>query len=88
MNKLSLVQVKSDPHTFVAQKMVKGVMHTLILPTYVDNLFPIGDKELTDDFEASIGNYFDITPLSMFTISSASSQTRLISANGCPLSRD
>ena len=62
MTAFGLTQVVSDPHTFVAQKMVKGIMRTLVLPIYVDDLFPIGDKELTDDFEAWIGDYFDITP--------------------------
>jgi len=62
MGKFGMVQIKSDPHTFVTQKMVKGIMRTLVLPIYVDDLFPIGDKELTDDFENWIGDYFEITP--------------------------
>ena len=36
--------------------------YSLILPIYVDDLFPIGDKTLTDNFEKWIGNYFEITP--------------------------
>ena len=62
MSKFGLTQVKSDPHTFVAHKVVKGTKYSLILPVYVDDLFPIGDKTLTDDFEKWIGNYFETTP--------------------------
>ena len=61
MGKFSLTQVPSDPHTFVAHKVIKGTKRTLIVPVYVDDLFPIGDKVLTDDFEKWIGNYFEIT---------------------------
>ena len=52
MAKFSLTQVKSEPHTFVAHKVVNGIKLTIILSIYVDDLFPIGDKQLTDDFEA------------------------------------
>ena len=61
MGKFGLIQVPSDPHTFVAHKVVDGVKRTLILPVYVDDLFPIGDKVLTDDFEKWVGNYFEVT---------------------------
>ena len=61
MAKFGLTQAKSDPHTFVTHKIVDGVKRTLILPIYVDDLFPIGDKVLTDDFEKWIGSYFTTT---------------------------
>ena len=62
MAEFGLAQVKSEPHTFVAHKVVGGKRCTLILPVYVDDLFPIGNKELTDEFEEWIPTYFDITP--------------------------
>ena len=61
MAKFGLTQVVSEPHTFVAHKFVGGVRRTIILPVYVDDLFPIGDKQLTDEFEAWIGKYFETT---------------------------
>ena len=61
MGKFGLHQITNDPNTFVAHKVVKGVRHTLILPAYVDNLFPIGDKVLMDEFEAWIPKYFNVT---------------------------
>jgi hypothetical protein len=48
---------------FTVQKVVNQKTLTLILPIYVDDLFPIGDKLLTDQFEEWIGDYFDVTIL-------------------------
>ena len=62
MAKFGLTQVKLEPHTFVAHKVIGGKCCTLILPVYVDDLFPISNKELTDEFEKWIPTYFDITP--------------------------
>ena len=62
MAKFGLKQVKLELHTFVVQKVVNDKRCTLIIPVYVDNLFPIGDKVLTDKFEAWLPAYFDITP--------------------------
>jgi len=62
MGKFGLVQVKSEPHMFVARKVVKNKRCTLIVPVYVDDLFPIGDKVLTDEFELWLPERFDITP--------------------------
>ena len=62
LTQFSMRQLPSDPNTFVTHKVIEGVKKTLILPVYVDDLLPIGDKELTDDFEASIGEYFTTTP--------------------------
>ena len=42
--------------------MVKGNCVHACPPRYADDLFPIGDKELTDDFEAWIGDQLDIIP--------------------------
>jgi hypothetical protein len=61
MSEFGLTQVISEPHTFVAHKVVEGVKLTIILPIYVDDLFPVGNKRLTDEFEAWIPNYFEIT---------------------------
>ena len=62
MAKFDLKQVRNEPHSFIAHKVVNGINRTLIMPIYVDDLFPIGDKVLMDKFEAWIGNYFEITP--------------------------
>ena len=51
LKKFGLVQTSSDPHTFITHKVVDSINRTLILPVYVDNLLPIGDKVLTDDFK-------------------------------------
>ena len=64
MFKFRLTQVKSNAHLFVTHKVVKGSHKTLILPVYVDNLFPIGDKELTDNFECEIRKYYEVSLLS------------------------
>ena len=61
MAKFGLKQIKSEPHTFAVQKVVDGKRCTLIIPVYVDDLFPIGNKVLTDEFEAWLPTYFDIT---------------------------
>ena len=55
-------RVESNPHTFVTTKVINRENKTLIIPTYVDDLFPFGDKVLTDNFEAFIPNYFETTP--------------------------
>jgi len=34
-----------------------------VLPVYVDDLIPMGNKELTDEFETHIGEYFEVTVL-------------------------
>jgi hypothetical protein len=61
MEEFGLRQIPSEPHLFVVQKKVQGKQMTLILPVYVDDLFPIGNKLLTDQFETWIGDYFDVT---------------------------
>ena len=52
VSKFGLVQVVNDPHTFVVHKKVKDTTKMLILPVYVDDMLPIGDKVLTNNFEA------------------------------------
>ena len=61
MGKFGLKQITNDPHTFIGHKIVSGVRRTTAIPIYVDDLFPIGDKVLTDDFETWIPKYFDVT---------------------------
>jgi len=56
-----LRQIVSNPNTYVAHKVVNGKRCILVLPVYVDNLLPMGDKELTDDFKTNIGNSFEVT---------------------------
>jgi len=59
MKKFGMKRIPSDPHTFIATKVVKKKECRLILPVYVDDLFPFGDKALTDDFENWIPKYFE-----------------------------
>ena len=59
--KFNLKPLANDPHTCVAHKIVEGVKRTIILPVYVDDLFPIGDKVLCDEFKHWIPKYFDVT---------------------------
>jgi hypothetical protein len=63
MKEFGLTQVPCEPHLFVTRKMFKGKSLTLIIPVYVDDLFPIGNKKLTDQFEDWIGKSFDVTLL-------------------------
>jgi len=58
MKKFGMKRIPSDPHTFIAMKVVKKKECRLILPVYIDDLFPFGDKALTDDFENWILKYF------------------------------
>ena len=64
VSKFDLHPLANDPHTYVAHKTIDGVKRTLILPVYVDDLIPIGDKVLCDDFEQWLPDYFDVTPAS------------------------
>ena len=61
LNEFGFTQIECEPHTFVVRKVVDGIERTLVLPVYVDDLLPIGDKVLTDEFERNIGKYFDVT---------------------------
>ena len=61
VSKFKLKPLVNDPHTYVMHRTIKGVKKTLILPVYVDDLIPIGDKELCDEFEAWIQKHFDVT---------------------------
>ena len=62
VKEFGMKQLPSDPHTYIAHRTIDGKKRTLILPVYVNNLLPIGDKVLTNDFEANIGTYFQVTP--------------------------
>ena len=64
VSKFDLHPLANDPHTYVAHKTIDGIKRTLILPVYVDDLIPIGDKVLCDDFEQWLPDYFDVTPAS------------------------
>ena len=57
MKEFSMKCIKLDPHTFIIMKKVKGKNMILIIPVYVDDLFPFGNKELVDDFKEWIPKY-------------------------------
>ena len=52
-------RVESDPHTFAVTKVINKKTLKIVVPIYVDDLFPIGNKELTDDFKRSVPKSFD-----------------------------
>ena len=56
-----LNQVICKPNTFIIQKVIKGIKLTLIIPIYVDNMFPIRDTVVVNKFQKWIGNYFNIS---------------------------
>ena len=61
MSRFDLKPLANDPHTYVGHKIVNGEKRTIIIPVYVDDLYPIGDKALTDEFEKWIPDYFGVT---------------------------
>jgi hypothetical protein len=58
---MGFTQVIHDPHTFVCRRQEGGTTQVLIVPIYVDDLLPVGDKALADRFEAEIAKHFDVT---------------------------
>ena len=62
LTQFGMTQLQSEPHMFHVAKTVDGVKRTLILPVYVNDLLPIGDKVLTDEFEKHIGKYYETSP--------------------------
>ena len=54
-------QIINDPHTFVYHQQEGDTTQTLVVPIYVDDLLPVGDKHLADNFETEIAKYFDVT---------------------------
>lgn len=56
-----LKQTASDPHMFIVHKVVDFIHQTLILSVYMDNLLPISNKVLTNDFKQWIHQYFTVT---------------------------
>ena len=61
MSQFDLKPLVNNLHTYVGHKVVNGEKRTIIIPVYVDDLYPIGDKVLTDEFEKWIPKYFDVT---------------------------
>jgi len=43
--------------------MFKGKLLTLIVPIYVDDLLPLGDKPLVDDFETFLPESFEVSSM-------------------------
>jgi len=62
MEKFGMKLVESDPHTFIFSKVINQERKTLIVPVYVDDLFPFGDKVLVDEFEQYIPEYLETSP--------------------------
>ena len=62
MKEFGMKRIESDPHTFIIMKKVKGKNMILIIPVYIDDLFPFGNKELVADFEEWIPKYFETSP--------------------------
>lgn len=58
---MGFTQVVNDPHTFVLHRQEGGITKTLVVPIYVDDLLPVGDKDLADCFEIDIEKHFDVT---------------------------
>ena len=56
-------QIVNDPHTFIIHRQEGDIKETLVVPIYVDDLLPVGDKYLADCFEAGIAKHFDVTIL-------------------------
>jgi hypothetical protein len=50
MTEFGMKRIESDPHTFICFKFINQVKLTIIIPIWVDDLFPAGDKALVDDF--------------------------------------
>ena len=61
MKDFGLKRAESDPHTFIFNRKIGGVTHTLIIPIYVNNIFLFGSKTLANQFEEFIPQYYDIT---------------------------
>ena len=57
----SLKQIANDPPTFIVHHMFNRVCKTLIIPVYVDDLMPLGDKVLMDNFKLFIPEYFNVS---------------------------
>ena len=61
MSRFDLKPLANDPHTYVGHKIVNGKKRTIIIPVCVNDLYPIGDEALTDEFENWIPDYFGDT---------------------------
>ena len=61
LKKFRLVQIVNDPHTFVVQRMFASKLKTLIVSVYVDNLLPMGDQVLVDNFTEFLPKVFKMS---------------------------
>lgn len=61
LKKYGLVQIVNDPHTFIVRRMFNHKLCTLIVPVYVDDLLPMGDKPLVDNFEIHLPGSFNVS---------------------------
>ena len=61
MKKFRLVQIMNDPHTFVVQRMFASKIKTLIVPIYIDDLLPMGDRVLIDNFVEYLPKVFKMS---------------------------
>lgn len=61
MEKFGMKQIESNPHTFIVSRVIKEEKRVLIVPVYVNDLFPLGDKVLVDEFEQYIPNLFGVS---------------------------
>jgi hypothetical protein len=59
MSDMGIKRIASDPHTFIGNRLVNVKRANLLIPVYVDDLFPFGDKKLVDEFETWIPDYFE-----------------------------
>ena len=57
-------QIINDPHAFIFHQQEGGTTQTLVVPIYVDDLLPVGDKYLADCFKTKIAEYFNVTIVS------------------------
>ena len=53
----------NDPHTFVVRWMFTSKLKTLIVLVYVDNLLPMGDQVLVDNFTKFLPKVFKMSAI-------------------------
>ena len=61
LKKFGLVQIVNNPHTFVVQWMFASKLKTLIVPVYVDDLLPMGDRVLVENFVEYLPKVFKMS---------------------------
>ena len=62
LTEFDMKHIKSNPHTFITTTVIKKEKKMLILPIWVDDLFPVRDKELVNKLEMWIPTYFKTSP--------------------------